>query len=65
MKLEFSTRVSFDAWELTRNVSQEDLLEFVTDLDEHIADWTFTLKLYEHFAALKKEHDAEQAEEGK
>ena len=35
----------------------DDLIELIKDIDGFVAEWGFTLRLYEHFAQLKAEHD--------
>jgi hypothetical protein len=60
---------------LTVDVNLEDLaiqmataypdkaIDFVKFLDGHMADWGFTMALYEYFAKLKQEYDAEEEAE--
>lgn len=67
MALEISQTVTLDAEELVRSVrydrNYEELLEFIKEIDLRVGEWDFTLKLCEHFAELKKEHEKEQEED--
>lgn len=49
--------------QLADSMSRDDAITLVKALDERMQEWDFTLALYEHFAQLKKEFDAEEAED--
>lgn len=53
------------AKQLTEVMRNDDVIELVKAIDEHVAEWDFTLKLCEHFDKLKKEHEREEAEDAK
>lgn len=49
---------------MVRSMSNEELFEFITDLDMLIADWDFTEALYAYFKNEHKTFKAEQKEWG-
>ncbi len=51
------------AEQLGQAMSRDDAIALVKALDEQMQEWDFTLALYEHFAKLKKDYDAEEAED--
>lgn len=53
--------IRVDPLDFSAGNSNEELLQFIKDIDLEIGEWDFTLALHEHFAKLKAEHDAEQA----
>lgn len=50
-----------EANDIVESLTSEELIDFIKQLDESAGDWSVTLKLCEHFAALKIEHDLEEA----
>lgn len=61
--MDFSAVINLDsetiAHELSDQLTNEELLEFVASLDLIVADWNFTEALYKFF---KKEHKTYKAE---
>lgn len=59
-KISLSVSVSLE--DLTAAISglnRDEKIQFVKRLDSSVSDWDFTLKLYRHFAKLKKQYDEE------
>jgi hypothetical protein len=54
---------SLDVDDLSRELSDADAFELVTMLDEVRGDWSFTLRLADHFDKLRAEHAKEKAED--
>ncbi len=55
--------VDIDIEEALRYANNHEVLDLIKAIDGIRADWSFTLDLYEHFAALKREHEKEEAED--
>lgn len=47
--------------DVVNNANKTQVLGFIIDIDNQIAEWDFTLALYEHFKALKEKHDQDEA----
>ena len=50
--------------DLVRSNTRQEVMEFITALDLKMADWDFTLDLYNHFDKLKKDYEKEVASGG-
>ena len=57
--LKVQTVATLNAYELAHSTNHKDLINFIKDIDDALADWNFTMELYKHFAKLKKDYDAE------
>lgn len=60
------TQVSIDKTQILNaltELSNTDLIEFVKDLDQVVADWDFTMKLVAHFEELGNEFVDEEVGE--
>lgn len=62
-RLEVSTVMVVDAWELARNCDRSELIEFVKYLDDAMG-WDFTIQLYKYFDEKRKEYEQECKEGG-
>lgn len=49
--------------DLSHELDDADAYELITKLDEVRGDWSFTLRLCDHFDKLRAEHAAEEAED--
>lgn len=47
---------------LTESLDHNELLAFVAELDEYVADWAFSKLLIQHFEKLKEENAEELKE---
>lgn len=59
MKIEAKVKVVIDVDELSESLSRETLFDFITDLDEAVGSWAFTLKLADHFDELRRQYERE------
>lgn len=55
--------VDFGVEKASYELDDDDAFAFVTRLDEVRHDWSFTLRLCDHFDKLRAEHAAEEAED--
>jgi hypothetical protein len=55
--------VELDVENIASDWSQDGAFDFVVALDSAMQDWSFTLRVYEHFAAQKAECEREEAED--
>lgn len=53
------TTVEVSASDIVDGLDRDAIFKLITEVDEMLADWDFTVQLYEHFAKLKAEYDAE------
>jgi hypothetical protein len=64
--MDFSVVTSFDSDDIAREMSEqltnEELVEFIVLLDLCVADWGFTEELYKHFKSEHKTYKAEVKE---
>jgi hypothetical protein len=56
-------QVDISPADIQRSLSDEELVDFIIGLDNAAGSWDVTLRLAEHFAALKIEHSLEEAAE--
>jgi hypothetical protein len=50
MKYIKTVQIDVDIPELIEGKSSDDLLDFITEIDEQHCNWDLTVKLYEHFS---------------
>jgi hypothetical protein len=43
------------AREMIRNLSRDELFDFIVEIDEYAADWDITERLRDHFNGIKEE----------
>jgi hypothetical protein len=52
------------AWEMSRQLTHEEMLDFVVHLDGFVSDWSFTEAIYDWAREQHKEYLAEKEEYG-
>lgn len=55
--------VELNVDQIAQEWNEGEAYDFIVALDAAMADWSFTLKLYEYFAAQKLVNDREEAED--
>lgn len=56
-----TVEVSLNPQDIAREMDDQEIVEFIKQLDDAAQDWDVTLALCEHFAALKLEHALQEA----
>ena len=65
MSVFISAQAEVTAEDLVEAGNDEQLFQLIVGIDDYVADWDFTLRLYEHFAQQKAKHDETEVEYAK